>query len=182
MEAALDAALVRLVDRERGLVKLLDPPYGPEDSPGYLSGYGAGFRENGGQYTHAAIWLAMALMQRGRARQGAELLQLLLPAARDGARYEAEPFVLAADVCAAAGHEGRAGWSWYTGSAGWYFRAVTQEMLGLRLAEGRLRVRPGALERWSACWTDAAGREHSISRDGAHITVDGAPYTGGPVG
>ena len=182
VDAALDAAFARLVDRGHGLVKLLDPPYGAEDSPGYLSGYGAGFRENGGQYTHAAIWLAMALLRRGRTEQGTALLQMLLPAAHDPLRYEAEPFVLAADVCAAPGQEGRAGWSWYTGSAGWYFRAVTQELLGLRLTGGTLRVQRGALERFRACVTDPAGTEHEIVRDGDAILVDGAPYAGEAIG
>ena len=107
---------------------------------------------------------------------------MLLPAAHESARYEAEPFVLAADVCAAPGHEGAAGWSWYTGSAGWYFRAVARELLGLRLVGGKLRVQPGAMERYRACWTDAAGKEHEIVRDGESITVDGAPYTGGAIG
>ena len=182
VDAALDAALARLVDREHGLVRLLDPPYGTEDSPGYLSGYGAGFRENGGQYTHAAIWLAMALLRRGRAEEGREILAILLPAAHDAARYGAEPFVLAADVCAAKGHEGEAGWSWYTGSAGWYFRAVTQELLNLTLIGGRLQIRPAALAHWRAVWTDTAGRRHEIVRDGEEIRVDGAPYTGEAIG
>ena len=182
VDAALDAAWERLADCEHGFVKLLAPPYGTEDSPGYLSGYGAGFRENGGQYTHAAVWLAMALLQRGRTERGKRLLEMLLPAAQESTRYEAEPFVLAADVCAAPGHEGAAGWSWYTGSAGWYFRAVTQELLGLRLRDGKLRVQPGALERFRAGWTDADGREHAIVRDGDTICVDGLPYTGGAIG
>jgi len=77
---------------------------------------------------------------------------------------------------------GAAGWSWYTGSAGWYFRAVTQELLGLRLVGGKLRVRPGALERFRAQWTDAAGKEHEIVREGGRISVDGAPYGGEPIG
>ena len=163
-EMALDAALARLVDREHRIVRLLDPPYQPEDSPGYISGYGEGFRENGGQYTHAAIWLAMAALRLGRREQGAELLHMLLPETHDIARYEAEPFVLPADVCAAKGREGLAGWTWYTGSAGWFYRAVTEELLGLRLENGKLCAKPGALGRYRVRWLDKDGREHIVER------------------
>ena len=124
-DEALDAALKRLVDEERSLIKLFDPPFTEgERSPGYLTGYGPGIRENGGQYTHGAIWLALALIRRGRRDEGRRLLRLLLPESHEPLRYEAEPFVLAADVYSAPGLEERAGWSWYTGSAGWYLRAA----------------------------------------------------------
>ena len=165
-EAALDSALERLVDRERHLVKLLDPPYTAADSPGYLSGYGEGFRENGGQYTHAAVWLALACLLRGREAQGREILQMLLPENGDPARYEAEPFVLPADVCSAPGRAGCAGWTWYTGSAGWYFRAVCEGLLGLSLRDGKLRARPAAslIGGYTVRWTDPDGHEHRIER------------------
>ena len=180
VELALDNALERLVDREHGVVKLLAPPYTAADSPGYLSGYGAGFRENGGQYTHAAIWLALACLRRGREREGRELLRLLLPATRDLRRYEAEPFVLPADVCAAPGHEGTAGWTWYTGSAGWYFRAVCEGLLGLRLKDGKLHVSPAAALRGDMAirWTDAGGTAHRIEAKGGTLCVDGKEYDG----
>ncbi|MBQ6465553.1 MAG: hypothetical protein IJJ43_04730 [Oscillospiraceae bacterium] len=164
--AALDAALARLVDREHGLVRLFDPPYGPDERrPGYLASYGEGFRENGGQYTHGAVWLAMACFRLGRAETGLELLELLLPEKKDPRRYGAEPFVLAADVSAAPGHEGEAGWSWYTGSAGWFLRAAAQELLGLRLCGGELRFEPKAppslgLKRLR--WTDPEGKRHEL--------------------
>ena len=180
--AAVDRALTRLVDRAHGLVRLLDPPYGAEDSPGYLSGYGAGFRENGGQYTHAAVWLAMAALRLGRREDGLEILRMLLPENHDPAVFEAEPFVLPADVCAARGREGTAGWTWYTGSAGWYFRAWTREVLGLELLDGKLTLRPAALERFTVRWRDFSGTAHVISRQGGAVTVDGAPCTGGPIG
>lgn len=127
VDRALNAALERLVDREHRLVKLFDPPFTErEPYPGYLVSYGAGFRENGGQYTHAAIWLARALLRRGRRGSALDLLALLLPEGRDLSRYEAEPFVLPADICAAPGREGEGGWTWYTGSAGWYWRVVRE--------------------------------------------------------
>ena len=162
VELALDNALERLLDWEHGIVKLLSPPYTSEDSPGYISGYGEGFRENGGQYTHAAIWLAMACLQRGREREGRRLLHMLLPETKNIARYEAEPFVLPADVCAAPGRIGAAGWTWYTGSAGWYFRAVCEGLLGLRLKGGKLQARPGVLKDYAISWTDPQGEAHHV--------------------
>ncbi len=130
VDAALAACLTRLVDTEHRLVKLFDPPFTAEErpSPGYLVSYGAGFRENGGQYTHAAIWLARAFLRRGERETALRLLELLLPEGRDLSRYEAEPFVLAADIAAAPGREGEAGWSWYTGSAGWFWRTAREAM------------------------------------------------------
>ena len=126
-DAALDAALASLVDAEHHLVKLFAPPFTEsERSPGYLTSYGPGIRENGGQYTHGAVWLALALAERGRREEARQILGLLLPKSHDPLRYEAEPFVLAADVSAAPGREESAGWSWYTGSAGWYLRAALE--------------------------------------------------------
>ena len=176
-EKALDQALERLVDRQAGLVKLLDPPYSDrERSPGYIVGYGEGFRENGGQYTHGAVWLAMAALDRGRVEQGYEILQYLLPENHEPGRYAAEPFVLAADVYSATGRQGEAGWSWYTGSALWYFRVVTRELLGLKLRDGKLHIEPrlpAALPSYSATWRDGQGHLHRIDCDRGHIYVDG---------
>ena len=148
-DTALDWALTRLHDKSTGLTRLLTPPYeAASPRPGTVAGYGRGIRENGGQYTHAALWLAMACFQRGRNDDGYELLRCLLPENGDTARYGAEPFVLPADVCDAPGHEGEAGWSWYTGSAGWFLRAAVGEMLGLRREEGRLTLRPALPSGW----------------------------------
>ena len=139
-------------------------------------GYGEGFRENGGQYTHGAVWLAMAALDRGRVEQGYEILQYLLPENHEPGRYAAEPFVLAADVYSATGRQGEAGWSWYTGSALWYFRVVTQELLGLKLRDGKLHIEPrlpAALPSYSATWRDGQGHLHRIDCDRGHIYVDG---------
>ena len=142
---ALDHALCRLVDGEKGLVKLLDPPFAADEERfGYITSYGEGCRENGGQYTHAAVWLARACFRAGRPEAGHEILSMLLPEGREIARYGAEPYVLPADVCAAPGHEGEAGWTWYTGSAGWFFRTVTEDLLGLRCDGGRITAAPSA--------------------------------------
>ncbi len=134
---ALDSALQDLVDHEHSLIKLFAPPFTErERSPGYVTGYGPGVRENGGQYSHAAVWLALALCERGRRGEAGEILRMLLPQSHDPLRYEAEPFVLAADVSAAPGQEERAGWTWYTGSAGWYLRAARKVFPPLPNSDG----------------------------------------------
>ena len=128
VRTALTAALERLWDRERHLIRLCAPPFGSAGrSPGYAASYGPGFRENGGQYTHAGVWLAMALLRTGRADEGQELLRDMVRAL-SAEEYGGEPYVLPADIAAAPGKEGRAGWTWYTGSAGWFFRAVYREL------------------------------------------------------
>jgi cellobiose phosphorylase len=134
--AALAAAVDKLYDREAGIVKLLDPPFTPEENAGYIGAYLPGVRENGGQYTHAAVWLARACFRRGRWEDGAALLEDIALAAREMA-YGAEPWVLAADVYAPPGPEGRAGWSWYTGAAGWWYRTAWEDMLGFTLHRGK---------------------------------------------
>lgn len=184
---AVDAAIGALFEREKGLIKLLSPPYPPDSapSPGYIVSYGEGYRENGGQYTHGAVWLAMAAARLGRSEDAWAMLTALLPEGHDMRRYAAEPFVLPADVSAAKGHEGEAGWSWYTGSAGWYFRAVTEEILGMRLNNGKLTLSPhlpGALRTVRVSWTDFSGTAHDIELTHALIRVDGREYHGGEIG
>ena len=147
-KTALNSAVSHLRDGKNRLTKLFDPPFdrGKTD-PGYIRSYAPGFRENGGQYTHAAVWLAGALLESGQTELGAELLAERSPWGRDAKIYCAEPYVIAADVSSAPGLEGRAGWSWYTGSAGWYFRTVTETLLGLKMRNGRLFVEPKMPER-----------------------------------
>ena len=126
----------RLWDRERHIIKLYDPTFAPGDrSPGYVASYGPGFRENGGQYTHAAVWLARACFRRGRWDEGAARREDIALAAR-AEGYGAEPNVIAADVYTAPGQEGRAGWSWYTGAAGWWYRTAWEDMLGFAMRRG----------------------------------------------
>ena len=150
----LDAALRMLVRDELGLVQLFDPPFdvSPLD-PGYIKGYVPGVRENGGQYTHAAVWLAMALAQQGRAAEAWRIARLLNPLnhARtpdEVARYMVEPYVLAADVYMATGHGGRGGWTWYTGSAGWMYRLLVESLLGVQRRGGTLSFAPCVPEDW----------------------------------
>jgi cellobiose phosphorylase len=136
---AMNALDRRLVRRDHALVQLLDPPFDSSElNPGYIRGYVPGVRENGGQYTHAAIWAAMAFAELGETARAWELLGMINPLHHAGspeaaAVYKVEPYVAAADVYAVAPHTGRGGWTWYTGSAGWMYRLVTESLLGLRL-------------------------------------------------
>jgi cyclic beta-1,2-glucan synthetase len=140
---AVDAHLVR---RAEGLVQLLDPPFdgarldGASLDPGYIRGYVPGVRENGGQYTHGAIWAAMAFAALGDGERAWELLRMINPVNHAHSPqaidlYKAEPYVVAADVYARTPHTGRGGWSWYTGSAGWMYRLMVESLLGLARGE-----------------------------------------------
>lgn len=178
IDRALSSALERLYDPANRLIRLFDPPFAGKEHPGYIESYGPGFRENGGQYTHGALWLILALLRRDRVEEAWRLLQDLLPADRDPARYRCEPFVIAADVYAAPGHEGEGGWSWYTGSAGWLWRIVTEELLGLRLRGGLLYVEPRLPAALLPLRLRYRGREITVDQAG-RIQVDGADYQGG---
>lgn len=185
VHAALTSAVEQLFDREHNVVRLFDPPITrrtPET--GYVRSYGAGLRENGGQYTHGALWLAMALLRTGRTDEGVQILRAVLPAAHDPARYEGEPYVLAADV-AAGDNAGAAGWTWYTGAAGWYLRIAAEELLGLHLRGGVLYPEPRLPAGWPECavrWRDGAGLLHTIRLRPDGVTVDEKPYDGGGIG
>jgi cellobiose phosphorylase len=130
------------------LVQLLDPPFDTSDlDPGYIRGYVPGVRENGGQYTHGAIWTAMAFAALGDSVRAWELTGMINPVnhaltPEDTATYKVEPYVVAADVYALTPHTGRGGWTWYTGSAGWMYRLVVESLLGLQLEVDRLRLAP----------------------------------------
>jgi len=136
---ALESAWSHLVREDEGLVLLFEPPFDQtEPSPGYIKGYPPGVRENGGQYTHAAIWLAMAMARSGDGTRAAKMMRMLNPIerARDPVtvwRYGVEPYVVAADVYRLPGQIGQGGWSWYTGSAAWMYRAWVEEILGLHV-------------------------------------------------
>ena len=185
VHTALTSAVEQLFDREHNVVRLFAPPITrrtPET--GYVRSYGAGLRENGGQYTHGALWLAMALLRTGRTDEGVQILRAVLPAAHDPARYEGEPYVLAADV-AAGDNAGAAGWTWYTGAAGWYLRIAAEELLGLHLRGGVLYPEPRLPAGWPECavrWRDGAGLLHTIRLRPDGVTVDEKPYDGGGIG
>ena len=151
---AMDSMDKHLVRRDRGLVQLLDPPFDKSAmNPGYIKGYVPGVRENGGQYTHAAVWAAMAFARLGDSRRAWELLALINPvnhgrSAQAIATYKTEPYVVAADVYAMPPHTGRGGWTWYTGSAGWLYRLIVESLLGLRREGDRLHIAPCLPEEW----------------------------------
>jgi N,N'-diacetylchitobiose phosphorylase len=154
----LDALEAELVSEDDRLIRLLTPPFDrtPHD-PGYIKGYVPGVRENGGQYTHAALWAVQALAEAGRTARAASLLEMLSPVshartAPEVARYRVEPYVIAADVYGAPPHVGRGGWTWYTGSAGWMFRVILETVLGCR-REGSetLLIEPRLPPTWPEC-------------------------------
>jgi cellobiose phosphorylase len=145
---AMDAVDKYLVRRDDALVQLLEPPFDKSDmNPGYIKGYVPGVRENGGQYTHAAIWAAMAFAAMGDSKRAWEVLTMINPVNHGGSAqgistYKVEPYVVAADVYAVPPHTGRGGWTWYTGSAGWMYRLIVESLLGLRLEVDKLHVKP----------------------------------------
>jgi cyclic beta-1,2-glucan synthetase len=149
--AALDHHLVHRGDR---LAPLFTPPFDKTAlEPGYIKGYPPGIRENGGQYTHAAAWAIMGFAALGQGDKAAELFALVNPinhtSTRAGVlRYKVEPYVVAADVYSVAPHVGRGGWTWYTGSAGWLYRAGVEAILGLRIKGGSLEIDPCIPAAW----------------------------------
>jgi cyclic beta-1,2-glucan synthetase len=178
-------------------VQLLDPPFdrkGP--NPGYIAGYVPGVRENGGQYTHSAVWATMAYAALGDAARAWWLMDLINPlhhgrTADEVALYKVEPYVVAADVYSVAPHTGRGGWSWYTGSAGWMYRLVVESLLGLKLqtdAEGAaLAIAPCLPAHWTSYAVDYRFRETPyrieivVDDDGADATsieLDGQAQRG----
>jgi cellobiose phosphorylase len=144
----MDAMDKHLVRRDDGLIQLLDPPFDKSDlNPGYIKGYVPGVRENGGQYTHGAIWAAMAFAAMGDSRRAWELLTIINPvnhgrSAKEIGTYKVEPYVASADVYAVPPHTGRGGWTWYTGAAGWMYRLILESLLGLRLEKDKLYFEP----------------------------------------
>ena len=171
-DAALDTALAQLVDREHGVIRLLTPPFDRAEADsrpvGYIAAYPPGVRENGGQYTHAAVWLAIALLETGRTDEGFELLRLLNTAQKyadgRGDEYKGEPYALAGDVYANRECPGRAGWTQYTGSAGWYYTAVLRHLLGLRPHGDWLELSPRLPARWE-------GYEVSLTLGGSALSI-----------
>jgi cellobiose phosphorylase len=153
---AMEAVDQRLVRRDHGLIQLLDPPFDKSTlNPGYIKGYVPGVRENGGQYTQAAVWAAMAFAALGDSRRAWELLAMINPVnharSPEGvATYKVEPYVAAADVYALSPHTGRGGWTWYTASAGWMYRLIVEALLGLRLEVDKLRFAPCLPADWPA--------------------------------
>jgi cellobiose phosphorylase len=144
----------RLVRPEAKLIQLLDPPFDHSDlNPGYIKGYVPGVRENGGQYTHSAIWTVMAFAAIGNTERAWELFNMINPVNHGStpqgiSTYRVEPYVVAADVYGVEPHLGRGGWTWYTGSSGWMYRLITESLLGLHLEVDKLRFAPRPPRSW----------------------------------
>jgi cyclic beta-1,2-glucan synthetase len=179
----------QLVQHDAGLVLLFTPPFDhiPHD-PGYIKGYPPGIRENGGQYTHAATWTVIAQAMLGHGTQAAKLFSLLNPLSHtstraDVQRYKVEPYVVAADVYSVAPHVGRGGWTWYTGSASWMYRAGLEWILGFQVRAGKLLLTPCIPADWpsfeiffrhaSARYEILVENPHGVSRGVAHVELDG---------
>lgn len=151
---AMDAVRERLVQPTAKLIQLFDPPFDRSRvNPGYIKGYLPGVRENGGQYTHAAVWTVMALAELGEHESAWKMFDLLNPVHHGStpaqiATYKVEPYVVAADVYTVDSHVGRGGWTWYTGSAGWMYRLLTETLLGLHREGDWLRLRPRLPAKW----------------------------------
>jgi cyclic beta-1,2-glucan synthetase len=151
---AMDSAEANLVREKDRMVLLFTPPFdSSEPNPGYIMGYPAGLRENGGQYTHGSLWMAMAWARLREGRKAVRLLQLMNPIELnrkpdDVLRYRGEPYVVAADIYSAAGRVGQCGWTWYTGSASWMYRIWVEEVLGLRVRGDRLTIEPAIPDEW----------------------------------
>ncbi len=184
-----------LVHADTGIVQLLTPPFDTsKPSPGYIQGYVPGVRENGGQYTHAAIWAALAFAELGDADRAWELFRLLDPVRHGSsaaaiAIYKVEPYVVAGDVYAFAPHAGRGGWTWYTGSAGWMYQLLVESLLGLRRRGNQLLLRPLLPADWDAFdmryrfgeSTYEIACRRARSADGARVTVDGVVSPDGAI-
>ena len=191
---AMQAVDQRLVRRAAGLIQVLDPPFDKSPlNPGYIKGYIPGVRENGGQYTHGAIWTAMAFAQMGDSDRAWELFNMINPIHHGGtpeqiATYKVEPYVVAADVYAVAPHAGRGGWTWYTGSAGWMYRLLIETLLGVNLEGGQLRLEPRMPETWTTykihyryrqtVYHITINRLAKDSADEARLSLDGQNLSG----
>jgi cyclic beta-1,2-glucan synthetase len=184
---AMTALHQHLVKTDAGLVTLLNPPFhDTTPNPGYIQDYVPGIRENGGQYTHAAVWAVMAFAKLDENALAWQLFNMINPIHHGDTRaaidlYKIEPYVLAGDVYSVAPHIGHGGWSWYTGSAGWMYRLIIESLLGLQLEEGKqLRLTPHLPASWEGFTLDYRCKETTYriavhqGSAGVHITLDGA--------
>jgi cyclic beta-1,2-glucan synthetase len=194
---AMDAVDERLILRESGVSLLLTPPFDRmTPSPGYIKGYLPGVRENGGQYTHAALWNVLAFAKMGDGDRAGSLFAMLNPVnhARtpaEVARYRAEPYVVAADVYSVPPHTGRGGWTWYTGSAGWMYRIGIEALLGITLRKGALHIDPCIPRGWpgyevtfmrgGSAYRIVVENPASVCRGVARLEFDGTDVTGSDV-
>ena len=154
IESVIDSVEKKLVDKDNNIIKLLTPAFSKSsDNPGYIMNYPKGIRENGGQYTHATSWYIMALIKAGKIDKAYEYYQMINPINRtsnkkDTDKYKTEPYVIAADIYSSTKYPGRGGWTWYTGSAGWYYKVGIKEILGFNKQGDKLIIKPNVPTTW----------------------------------
>ena len=153
---AMDNMEKYLIDKENNIVKLLTPPFQNEEfKPGYIASYGPGMRENGGQYTHAAIWAAIAETILNKPDKAFEIYKMINPiehskTIEQANKYKVEPYAVEADIYGENDFVGRGGWTWYTGSSGWLYTLQTEYILGLKIYHSILKIKPCVPDEWSA--------------------------------
>lgn len=151
---SMDSLENHLIDKENGLIKLLDPPFNKTKiEPGYIKSYLPGVRENGGQYTHAAMWVIYAYTKLGFGDKALDLYRMINPIehsrTKDEARkYKVEPYVIPADIYSAENLIGRGGWTWYTGSSSWFYKIGIEDILGLKIKNNILKINPCIPKEW----------------------------------
>jgi cyclic beta-1,2-glucan synthetase len=194
-ELAMQRADEMLIDDEAKLIRLFTPSFDKTaNDPGYIKGYVPGIRENGGQYTHAAVWTVMAQARLGHAERASQLYRMLNPIGKSDSRvavqkYRVEPYVMSADIYGEAPHTGKGGWTWYTGAAGWYHRIGLEEILGVQVRDRVLHLKPCIPSSWpfyrikmrigGALYDIEVRNPEGRSGDVSWLTLDGQPV---PVG
>jgi cyclic beta-1,2-glucan synthetase len=197
-QRAMSAVNTQLVSRSDGLVKLFTPPFDHSaKDPGYIKAYPPGLRENGGQYTHAAMWTTLAFALLGDGDRAGELFSLLNPINHASTnagihRYKVEPYVVCADVYSAPSHVGRGGWTWYTGSAGWMYRTAVEGILGIKVCGATLVVDPCIPRAWpgfeftykhgTSRYRITVKNPRGVTRGIAQASLDGKDLAGAPNG
>ncbi|WP_376782207.1 GH36-type glycosyl hydrolase domain-containing protein, partial [Agrobacterium cavarae] len=188
-QQAMNAVMSKLVDEDLGIIRLFTPAFSrTPHNPGYIKGYPPGVRENGGQYTHAATWVVLALAKLGRSEDAWKCFSMLSPVNhalnREASEtYRVEPYVVTADVYGENAYAGRGGWSWYTGSAGLLYRAAVEGILGITRHGGKLHIAPSLPEAWDGfsvqVTIDGTARDVSVKRTAGSsdiaVTIDGKP-------
>ncbi|UCC75597.1 MAG: hypothetical protein JSW37_08720, partial [Anaerolineales bacterium] len=196
-ETAMEAVWENLLREEERLLLLFTPPFDhSEPNPGYIKGYPPGIRENGGQYTHAALWATWAFALLGQGDRAEALFRLLNPIGHSAtpervARYRVEPYVIAADIYSNPAHLGRGGWTWYTGSAAWMYRVGLEAILGLRREGDVLYFEPCVPREWSEYsirYRDGRTHYHirimnpqAVNRGVKQVSLDGGDLPGAKI-
>jgi len=194
---AMQSVREHLIDRDARIIKLLTPPFDKTaKNPGYIKGYPPGIRENGGQYTHAAAWVIIAAAEMGHGTEALELFELINPINLTSdttgiGRYQAEPYVMCGDVCAEKTLAGRAGWSWYTGSAGWLYQAGLEHIIGLKVHANSFTINPCVPTTWDKfsliykrqgrTFNIAVSNKAGVERGVSSIKVDGRTLSGSTI-